>query len=202
MIPSIGRIVHYTLADYDVVAINAQRAGDPFKGNAVTAGDVYPMLITRVWASPETVTEGTAVQGQVFLDGPDTLWVTSRQQGDQPGQWHAPIIVTPPAVSAPTTSTTGIAVNIPPVQTSVVGSEPAPQTAPDAPGTDPVTSPAVADQPSTEPQDTAPPAVAEPDPNAPAPELAQGPTDPTAPADPAVPEQPTADPNPGEPSVG
>ena len=48
------------------------------------------MMITRVWAHGDHVAETTVVQGQAFLDGNDTLWVTSRQQGDQEGQWSAP----------------------------------------------------------------------------------------------------------------
>lgn len=103
MIPSIGRIVHFTLADYDAKEIERRRAdargsgisGDKtgaqvHVGNPTTAGDVFPMLITRVWASPEEATEGTVVQGQVFLDGNDVLWVTSAKQGDGEHQWHEP----------------------------------------------------------------------------------------------------------------
>lgn len=32
----------------------------------------------------------SGVNGQVFLDGNDVLWVTSVVQGDKPGQWHEP----------------------------------------------------------------------------------------------------------------
>lgn len=103
MIPSIGRTVHFKLADYDVKEIERRRAdarasrisadktgAQVHVGNPTSAGDVYPMLITRVWAPPEQVTETTAVQGQVFLDGNDVLWVTSVQQGDGEHQWSAP----------------------------------------------------------------------------------------------------------------
>jgi len=101
MVPSIGRIVHYRLGAGDADTINGRR-NDAMRslrallrdgavlhvGNQVKAGDVYPMMIVRVWA--EEPTESTAVQGQVFLDGDDTLWVSSRQQGDGEGQWSAP----------------------------------------------------------------------------------------------------------------
>lgn len=101
MIPSVGRIVHYRLSEHDALAIT-QRRDDARRsriahdktgavvhvGNPVKAGDVYPMLITRIWA--EEPTETTAVQGQVFLDGNDNLWVTSVQQGDGERQWSAP----------------------------------------------------------------------------------------------------------------
>jgi hypothetical protein len=70
-------IVHYTLADYDVATIPAGAS----ELNAPVAGDVYPLLITRTFKDSE------AVNGRVFLDGQHDLWVTSRVQGDGPGQW-------------------------------------------------------------------------------------------------------------------
>ena len=105
MIPTIGRIVHYTLTEDDATRVNkrrndaaANRAVHPDEdhgyiahtGNAPSAGDVYPLIITRVWAFPDRVTEESQVNGQVLLDGNDSLWVTSVGQGDQPRQWFAP----------------------------------------------------------------------------------------------------------------
>jgi len=90
VIPSVGRIVHYRLSESDAAEIQHRRTfirSGPH-GNAVSAGQVFPMLIVYVWASEPT--ETTCVQGQVFLDGPDTLWVTSRQQGEDAGNWYAP----------------------------------------------------------------------------------------------------------------
>jgi len=60
-------------------------------GNAARAGDVCPMLIVRVWGNDDV----SAVQGQVFLDGNDTFWATSRTQVvedsvDKQGHWFAP----------------------------------------------------------------------------------------------------------------
>lgn len=96
MVPSVGRIVHYRLTEADAARVLLHRRHHTvevpwsnehgsgvarhaaFEGNAPKGGDVYPMLITRVW-SPEP-TEGDCVQGQVFLDGNDSLWVTSVQQ--------------------------------------------------------------------------------------------------------------------------
>lgn len=92
MIPSIGRIVLYILSESDADVIMNQRRVQPqshvgdAKGNPVKAGDVFPMMITRVWGD----TPESAVQGQVFLDGNDTLWVTSVMQGDGERQWHQP----------------------------------------------------------------------------------------------------------------
>ena len=87
MIPTQGRIVAYKLTAHDADTINKRRTdlhasefaqqntgGQCHVGNGVTAGDVYPLVITRVW-SP---LPGGAVNGQVLLDGNDTLWVTSR----------------------------------------------------------------------------------------------------------------------------
>ena len=101
MIPSIGRIVHYKLTEQDAEQINKRRKDAQTNtlkihkdalgyvvhvGNSATEGDVYPMLIVRVWgATPES-----SVNGQVFLDGTDTLWVTSVGQGDGVRQWHVP----------------------------------------------------------------------------------------------------------------
>ena len=91
-VPTIGRIVHYKLSQQDAVQINAQRQptyresqpgligpGNKVtpvytnQGNPVSPGDIYPLLITSVWGD----TEGSAVNGQVLLDGNDSLWVTS-----------------------------------------------------------------------------------------------------------------------------
>lgn len=88
-VPTIGRIVHYTLSEADAEQVNrrredadiylrkiwpGERSGKQVHtGNNVAAGDVYPMVIVRTWGStPESV-----VNGQVLLDGNDTLWVTS-----------------------------------------------------------------------------------------------------------------------------
>ncbi|MGH3262325.1 MAG: hypothetical protein ACRDNS_10040 [Trebonia sp.] len=102
MIPSIGRIVRYRLGEQSAVEIERRRADARASaissqhtgaivhvGNPVRAGDVYPMMITRVW--DEDPTEDTCVQGQVFLDGNDVLWVTSVRQGDAEYQWSEPV---------------------------------------------------------------------------------------------------------------
>ena len=75
-IPTIGRIVHYTLSATDVSTMAARRgtSAGSLHGNSLAEGDVYPMMIVRVW-SPGNPT--AAVNGQVYLDGDDILWVTS-----------------------------------------------------------------------------------------------------------------------------
>lgn len=98
--PAIGRVVHYTLSEQDAAAINKRRkdAGNLngagvtlasqdlgaqiHTGNKVEAGEVYPMVITRVWGDrPDS-----GVNGQVLLDGNDTFWATSVSRGE--GQRH------------------------------------------------------------------------------------------------------------------
>lgn len=107
---AIGRIVHYRLSADDAVRINRRRTtggsiaqrmvgvGWPHGaqahiGNSVGEGEVFPAIVTQVWPEeyagnarlahhPEGTTyEGPAgVNAQVFLDGSDTLWVTSAPQ--------------------------------------------------------------------------------------------------------------------------
>jgi hypothetical protein len=109
-IPSIGRIVHYRLSADDAAQITRRRttgssiaarmSAEPSAwpegaqahiGNAVAEGDVFPMQIVRVWgSSPES-----AVNGQVYLDGNDVFWATSRTVGEQPGQFEWPRFVAP-----------------------------------------------------------------------------------------------------------
>jgi hypothetical protein len=100
VIPSIGRIVHYTLSAQDAEAVNKRRADSSAHmaehrensngvqihvGNGVREGDIFPMVITRAWPAD---THG--VNGQVFLDGNDLLWVTSIAEGEGPRTWSWP----------------------------------------------------------------------------------------------------------------
>jgi len=91
---SIGRIVHYTLNDQDAKAINGRRTDAAVSeightgrvihvGNTVKAGDVYPAMCVRDW--------GSSANFQVYLDGNDTYWATSRSEGDGPGTWAWPV---------------------------------------------------------------------------------------------------------------
>ena len=57
-------------------------------GNTAREGDVLPMIVCRLWEMVGGISAG--VNGQVFLDGNDTLWVTSRKQDTAPGTWHWP----------------------------------------------------------------------------------------------------------------
>ena len=91
---TIGRIVHYKISGQDQARIEQQRTslmrvvaqtGEPVphQGNYANQGDVFPMVIVRAWSDK-------MVNGQVLLDGVDTLWVTSVAEGDNPGQWAWP----------------------------------------------------------------------------------------------------------------
>lgn len=103
--PAVGRIVLYTLSQFDADAINKRRsdfhaftqtlASKPqpghrgatghvaHVGNDVTAGTVCAAVIVQVWGGP-------AANLQVLLDGSDTYWATSRTEGTGQGRWIWP----------------------------------------------------------------------------------------------------------------
>ena len=105
MKPTIGRIVLYTVTEQDAAEVNRRRTtgysiaerikkntpetsawplgAQAHIGNELRAGDIYPMVITRVWGP-------TCVNGQVLLDGNDCLWVTSASEGTEPRCWAWP----------------------------------------------------------------------------------------------------------------
>ena len=94
MLPTIGRIVLYTMDQEDCNVINGMRAGDvSFRGNNVHAGQTYPAMVV-------SVNGPTSVNLQVFLDGTDCHWAPSRAQDiyadvdDEPewGCWKWPYI--------------------------------------------------------------------------------------------------------------
>ena len=91
----LGRTVLYTLCQQDADAINKRRTDAAAHliehrqdangvqihvGNSVRVGEVFPMMIVRMWGN----TEKSCVNGQVFLDGNDPLWVTSVAVGTGP----------------------------------------------------------------------------------------------------------------------
>lgn len=93
--PTVGRIVYYKLSETDAYQINKRRDDYGLKpelewvpgsqrhvGNRVSAGDVFPMIVVRVWNE-----EKVSVNGQVFLDGNDTFWATSVHQGEGGHEW-------------------------------------------------------------------------------------------------------------------
>jgi hypothetical protein len=105
--PRLGAIVLYTLSEQDARQIidERRRAGlGTFRGNDPHEGDTYPAMIVRDWGGDEetrakyaageitkadeartVITLSQAIDTwscnlQVFLDGNDTLWVTSRSK--------------------------------------------------------------------------------------------------------------------------
>ena len=83
-LPTIGCIVHYRLSEQDAEKINQRRAVDSGAGNRAVVDQVFPAMVVRTFGGP-------AVNLQVFLDGDDTYWATSRSEGDeQGGHWHWP----------------------------------------------------------------------------------------------------------------
>ena len=91
MKPSTGRIVHYRLSESDLAAIKEWRKSRVGMHNDHAVGQVLPMIIVRVHGDHANA----AVNGQVFLDGDDTLHVSSRLVGEVPGTYAWPVI--PPA---------------------------------------------------------------------------------------------------------
>lgn len=100
----IGRLVHYVLSEEDAFKINGRRiscaaiqdriledkwsiGAQAHIGNLVTAGDVLPAMVVRVLPCEQA-------NLQVFLDGNDVLWATTRAEAapgrTEPGRWHWP----------------------------------------------------------------------------------------------------------------
>lgn len=98
--PSVGRIVHYKLTAIDAGRIEYDRelrGSSPVAvgtlpvraGNPVREGVVVPLIIVCVWPN-EFGAGKPGVNGQAFLDGNDSLWITSAGEGTEPGQWSWP----------------------------------------------------------------------------------------------------------------
>lgn len=98
--PTIGRIVHYRLSEQDADEINRRRShaalhmdehrtaatgAQVHVGNTLQAGEVLPAMVVRVF-------DGTiGANLQVFLDGNDAYWATSRGYSVQTeGCWFWP----------------------------------------------------------------------------------------------------------------
>lgn len=79
--PTVGRIVLYRLSESDATEIKHRRGAA--QGNVPHAGEVYPAVVVRSWGGP-------SVNLQVLLDGPDSYWATSRNEGVSEGQWAWP----------------------------------------------------------------------------------------------------------------
>jgi hypothetical protein len=95
--PTMGRIVHYTLAEADANHINAARERSLVDGNRILqgnfarTGDTYPATIIRVGSDGED----PPCNLQVHLDGNDAHWATSMHEHKEgepgtPGTWAWP----------------------------------------------------------------------------------------------------------------
>ena len=98
-VPTPCRVVLYVLSEEDAADVNQQRRqaarlGKRRDGVQIHAGerahegDEYPMVIVRVHGDEPDA--HSPVNGQVLLDGNDTLWVRRRGVGEGPGSWHWP----------------------------------------------------------------------------------------------------------------
>ena len=99
IIPTIGRIVIYTLSADDAAKINKRRDDaklhmDNHRANSngvmvhvgepVYVGQEFPMMIVAVRGARSDST----ISGKVELDGSDTFWAPGRQVGTQPGTYR------------------------------------------------------------------------------------------------------------------
>lgn len=88
-----GRIVHYVLNENDVKGIVKNRSSINLSnhGNSVMKGEHFPATIVRVFHN-EFGSNEHGVNLQVFLDGNDSLWVTSVRFAEPAdiklGTWH------------------------------------------------------------------------------------------------------------------
>lgn len=94
-----GRIVHYVLSKEDAEAINRRRVptaghgegwpagAQAHVGNSAREGEIVPAIV--VWPHDN---EPQSFNGQAFLDGNDTLWLTSVAYSaeSKPRTWHWP----------------------------------------------------------------------------------------------------------------
>lgn len=96
-----GMMVLYRLTAEQALATNKRRA-DANKnrpkmreerpgfqahiGNMVEVRTTVPMVVTQVW--DQTKNGMSAINGQAFLDGSDSLWLDTILEGDGPGQWE------------------------------------------------------------------------------------------------------------------
>ena len=97
----IGSIVYYKLSMDDAGKINRRREhGEEHMfehvrqasgvqvhvGNSASGGTVVPLIVTNVWPDDK-------INGQAILDGNDSYWVTSAEEGVDEGQWDRELYI-------------------------------------------------------------------------------------------------------------
>ena len=100
MKPTVGRIVHYKLSQEDAKIINRAASDGSYarrmmamgsltvgvmthQGSFADVSDILPMVITRV-------NQDGTINGQVFLDGNGSAWVSYVEEGAKSGTWSWP----------------------------------------------------------------------------------------------------------------
>ena len=76
----LGRVVLYRMSDFTLARVAALDG----EVNRPRPGDLLPMLITKDWGDG-------LVNGTLFLDGADTLWMTSVKEGHRDGEFQVPV---------------------------------------------------------------------------------------------------------------
>jgi hypothetical protein len=107
IIPTLCRIVIYSLTADDVVAITNSRKNSPTLGNPVYAGQRVPAVIVAVAEVPDSMPHDCKVNLRLMLDGLDVpMWIQNVRQADasddeifNEGTWMLP--TQKPAVPAP-----------------------------------------------------------------------------------------------------
>ncbi len=104
-LPTLGRIVHYRLKADEAEHVNRRRTtpssiferikvlawplgAQAHIGFPVAEGDTFPMIVT--YPSAPLSAPDMPVNGQVFLDGTDVLWVSGVKVGEGPGTFSWP----------------------------------------------------------------------------------------------------------------
>lgn len=85
--PTIGRIVQIALSASVAEMINGRLWPNVIR--SVSAGELFPLIVTRVWPA-EMYQDNLVINGQIVLDGPGHLWVSTVHFGNNPGEWRWP----------------------------------------------------------------------------------------------------------------
>lgn len=110
MIPQLGSMLIYRLTAADAEAVNRRRTtGEKIAkriaienwcigaqahiGNEAKAGQCFPMMVVNVDRFHDVTSAAVyEVNGQVFLDGNDVLWVQGVSEGPRNGTWYWPAV--------------------------------------------------------------------------------------------------------------